>query len=265
MKQIIKLSILSLVLFSCEKVIDVDLNETSPQTVIDAKLYNGTSDLVVKLNQTTDYYNPEPYKSLEGATVTITDESGNITVLSEQTSGEYIAANYNGITNKNYSLNVILNSGEKYNANSFLPNLVQVKDIIFDFEEQSLFGESGFVPYCVFDEPADETNYYRLILTVNGERKDGIEDLFITDDELINGNEIVVPLFSERLNIGDTVTMELVSMDKNVYDYLVTLSGISGGNEQQSAAPANPNTNITGGALGYFGAYTISSLTKVIE
>jgi hypothetical protein len=246
-------------------VIDINLNEANPQTVVDAKLFNGTKDFIVKLNQTTDYYNPQPYETINNAIVTIADENGNINILEENVDGEYILKNFEGVTNKSYSLEILLTTGEKYISTALLPNVVQLDDIIFDFEEQSLFGESGFVPYCVFQEPVSEKNFYRIVITVNGKRKDAIEDLFITDDELINGNQIVVPLFSERLKIGDTVTMELITMDENVFNYLETLSSIAGGAQQQSAAPANPNTNISGGALGYFGAYSTSSLTKVVE
>jgi hypothetical protein len=48
-----------------------------------------------------------------------------------------------------------------------------------------------------------------------------------------------------------------------VFKYLYSLDqGASGGNN--SASPANPVTNIEGGALGYFSVHTIESKTMVV-
>ncbi len=52
------------------------------------------------------------------------------------------------------------------------------------------------------------------------------------------------------LYAGDTITMQLMTIDQPTYDYFRTLiSGQSGG--------ANPISNITGGCLGYFTAASI--------
>jgi hypothetical protein len=52
------------------------------------------------------------------------------------------------------------------------------------------------------------------------------------------------------INLNDTVQMELDAIDRPVYDYFYTLnqSTLNG----QSAAPANPVSNFSNNALGYF-------------
>jgi hypothetical protein len=52
------------------------------------------------------------------------------------------------------------------------------------------------------------------------------------------------------------------SVDSGVYTYLRTLQQTI---NQNSATPANPLSNITGGALGYFSAYSYSSQTVIIQ
>jgi hypothetical protein len=48
-------------------------------------------------------------------------------------------------------------------------------------------------------------------------------------------------------------------IDKNVYNYFFSLLQVTGNNGGfQSASPDNPITNISGGALGYFSAHTVS-------
>ena len=63
---------------------------------------------------------------------------------------------------------------------------------------------------------------------------------------------------------SDTVVVELYTLDAQTFEYYNTLFQISGGSEMMSfTTPANPNTNISNGALGYFGAYTISRDTII--
>ena len=61
----------------------------------------------------------------------------------------------------------------------------------------------------------------------------------------------------------DTVTVELQSLDDPIYRFWSTLvfGGASG--SSFTASPANPITNITGGALGYFSAHSIRKKTLI--
>jgi hypothetical protein len=52
-------------------------------------------------------------------------------------------------------------------------------------------------------------------------------------------------------------------IDKGAYDYFYSLDQITSTNGN-SATPANPVSNISGGALGYFSAHTVRKATAVI-
>jgi hypothetical protein len=54
-------------------------------------------------------------------------------------------------------------------------------------------------------------------------------------------------------------------IDKVTYDYYYSLTQSSRNGPGGGATPANPITNIEGGALGYFAAFTVQKLTKVIK
>ena len=70
----------------------------------------------------------------------------------------------------------------------------------------------------------------------------------------------------DKVNKGDTITIELLSIDKAAYDYFHTLSEIlSSDQSPTSLAPQNPLTNLSGGALGYFAAYTVDTRKIVIR
>jgi hypothetical protein len=77
----------------------------------------------------------------------------------------------------------------------------------------------------------------------------------VANDELNNGlssQTYVTPDFFSQEH--DTIQMQLDAIDKPVYDYFNTLqqSTLS----QTTAAPANPISNFSNGALGYFSAYS---------
>jgi hypothetical protein len=62
---------------------------------------------------------------------------------------------------------------------------------------------------------------------------------------------------------GDVVTVEMQCLDKESYDYFYSLFSI--GNNGPGATPTNPVSNISGGELGYFSAYTSQKQTIEIK
>ena len=55
-----------------------------------------------------------------------------------------------------------------------------------------------------------------------------------------------------------------MSIDKSTYDYYRTLADLLYTNPFFGSTPANPNTNLSNGALGYFGSYSSSFKTLVV-
>ncbi len=69
-----------------------------------------------------------------------------------------------------------------------------------------------------------------------------------------------------NVNPGDTITVELLSIDKATYDYFNTLSDIlTSDRAATSLSPANPITNLSNGPLGYFVAYTVDTKSIVMK
>ena len=117
---------------------------------------------------------------------------------------------------------------------------------------------------CYFKDPAKEVNFYRVKSVVNGVAKDKGADLLVAEDRLSDGKDIVLPIYTSIFKLNDKVEVELLSMDKKMFDYFNTLSNLIG-NNGDGAAPANPLTNWSGGALGYFGAFSSSKKTIVVK
>lgn len=66
----------------------------------------------------------------------------------------------------------------------------------------------------------------------------------------------------ERIKAGDIITVEMQTIGKDVYDYFFSLDQTL---SQSVATPANPVSNISGDALGYFSAHNVQTETFRVE
>ena len=73
----------------------------------------------------------------------------------------------------------------------------------------------------------------------------------------------LIKMIPRNIKTGDEVTIEMQCLDEPIYQYWYTLRTGGGDGNENTASPANPITNITGGALGYFSAHTISRQTVI--
>ena len=85
------LFITSLILlsYSCEEIINVDLNSADPKIVIEGTVTDQPGPYTVTITKTTDYYNPASYPAVSGAQVRIVDDLGFSEQLHETTDGIY--------------------------------------------------------------------------------------------------------------------------------------------------------------------------------
>ncbi len=92
------------------------------------------------------------------------------------------------------------------------------------------------------------------------------KDIYVQNDDLTNGRVATGIFYSRDTDIkkGDTIKVEMQNINPVVYKYCFSLSQSATG-ETQSASPANPVSNIMGGALGYFSAYTISTKSIIVQ
>jgi Domain of unknown function (DUF4249) len=262
------LPIIALLAFaSCRKVIDVELNSVTPQYVIEGALMEGTQDFKVRITKTGDYFNPTKPTPITNAIVSLKKNNGVAVTLKHDNEGVYKSLGYTAASSAEYTLTVTID-GKVYEASSFMPKVVTLDDldteILPALNRDNDMKADTFQINCYFKDPAKEVNFYRVKTVVNGIAKDKGEDLLVIEDRLSEGKDIVLPIFTTIFKLNDKVEVELLSIDKKMYDYFNTLITIVG-NDNNSAAPANPLTNWSGGALGYFGAFSSSKKTIVVR
>lgn len=248
---------------SCTKIIEVEVNDSEPQLVIEAN-YDATNERVqVNLSMTKNVFEGGVNPVITGATVEIIDENGIVSSLLDQGDGSYLLENYAPTYLTNYAMKVLID-GQEYTATSFLPEVVQLDSLSSVFTEASLFGEAGYVVFMNFVDPAGIANYYRAFRFFNGEPLRDLGDQFIFDDTFSEGNAQTVPFFGDRYEIGDSISVEFRSYNQQSFDYYSQLFALAG-DGGQSAAPANPVSNWSNNALGHFAAWGFDVKYIVIE
>lgn len=251
-------SICLFALSSCEKEIDVDLHSVEPRIVIEG-LIAKDSLATVRITKTKDFNADNNFLPVNGALVTISDSWGNVDTLKQNVEGLYVASIIKGVEGTTYSLEISVEDKE-YTATSTMPEVTKIEKIEM-YYIQSL--DYAF-PKVYFQDHAGIENYYRANLYLNTIRVD--DDNGTVDDKDRDGLmlERILPVFDDdrettkKVERGDTIFIELQSIDKGVFDYFETLDNIDN-------AQTNPTNNIKGGALGYFNAYASDTMTIIAD
>lgn len=245
---------------SCRKVIDIDLNSTNAKIVIEANISDEAGPYTVKLTKTVNFSEANNFPAVSGALVKISDDAGNSEFLTETSTGIYITNGIQGIPGRTYTLEVVAEE-ETYISVSKMPVATNIDSLAV---QESFFGNRKLV-YVYFKDSAGVTNQYRFVQVVNDAARN---DMPIMDDSFQDGENLQFAFFGgeDSLSAGDSVKVFLQSIDKGAYEYFRTLALLTGdGGGPPSDTPANPISNISNGALGYFSTYAVRSNTIVIQ
>ncbi len=245
---------------SCQKVISIDLNSSDPRYIVEANITDQPGPYHVKITQSVNFDKSNVFPAVTGAMVVITDTvAGVADTLMERAAGDYTTSKILGVPGHFYTLTIKANN-KLITSYGRMPQPVLLDSM---YAEPSAFsGEPVVVP--VFTDPAVQGNYYQFIDYRNDTPN---TEIFILDDKFVNGQTNRQPLQGRgndngKLKPGDRVTVDLLCIDSAVYKYYATLDQLTNSN---SATPANPLSNFTGGALGYFSVHTVSTKSLIIR
>lgn len=258
------LLIIAVAFTSCEKVIDINLDDVEKKYVIEGVLTDEAGSAMVLISQTKNFSDDNQFAGVTDAMVTITEEGGIVTVLPEMSEGVYQSASLTGESGKSYTLSVEIN-GNTFTASATMPARVNMDSLYIT--EDYLFGEIRKTVNVEYRDPPGLGQSYRFVQYINNTKEKGI---FIRNDDYTDGNQSLVKLWSpgdedDKIETGDTIKVQMLCIDPFVYKYWYSfLSGGASGSSN-SASPANPVSNIQGGALGYFSAHTLQTKEVVVQ
>lgn len=249
--------VMSLLVTSCEKEVEVDLRTADPRLVIEG-LISENNTASIKLTSTIGFYEPNYYERITNAFVTLSDNAGNSETLTVNSDSIYYSSLITGVAGRTYTLTVEYDN-QTFTSSSTMPPMVPLDSLSLRF----LFSGMDYpFPYIHFTDPLGEENqYYLYQVYINGQRV--IKDDTALSAQYYDGLPITLPITvfpenneDEPYQKGDLITIKQLCVDKSVYLYFNSLANID-------SSLNNPTTNITGGALGYFSAYSEHSLSIV--
>lgn len=280
-----------LALVACEKDITIELDDSAEALVVDASIENGRPPLVI-LSRSLGFFseiNPDILAAsfVRNAEVYMSDGVNRHRLREdsvENIPGSFLYFYTNdpsspstsiiGRLETSYNLEIKA-EGKTYTANTTIPAITRRIDSLW-WEKVDKADDTNQVKLIIraTDKPGFG-NYIRYFTSTNGERfLPGLNSVF--DDQVIDGTTYTFPVdrgFDKNLPVedyepffyrGDTVTIKVGEIDRVTYDFWRTFefSYQSVGNPFSS--PVKVLSNISNGALGYFGGYAAQYRTLIV-
>jgi len=241
-------------LYSCEEVVQVDLEESEPRLVIEASILwrkNTAGNVqLIKLTTTAPFFDDQ-IPPAEGASVSIFSETGMEFEFEEMEPGIFRNDQFVPQLNKTYELEIEYQD-EVYKATETLLPVASLEYI--EQTDNGGFGGEDIEFKAYFTDPPNTQNYYLVRFFY--------EELTIQiyEDKFTDGNQTFAYFSNEDLNPGDEIGFEIQGISKRFYEYLFILrsqagSG-NGGPFQTQPTTVRGNiintTNPDNFAFGYF-------------
>lgn len=272
------------ILTGCERAVEFKLDDTVPKLVVEASIENGQAPTVL-LSRSLGFFsridpatltnsfvhNAEVYVSNGSLTHKLKEYTlplgGGLNFYYYSVDPASPSTIFAGELTKQYSLRIIA-EGKEYTAITYIPDTTRRIDSLFwKPAPAGNPAEKVAVMVRAYDRPGFG-DYVRYFTKRNSEPfYPGLNSVY--DDQIIDGSsyEVQVERGLDRnsdiaegysfFNRGDTVTLKLCNIDRATYDFWRTLefNYVSVGNP--FSTPTRVMSNISGGALGYFGGYAV--------
>ncbi|MFC2133199.1 DUF4249 domain-containing protein [Bacteroidota bacterium] len=241
---------------SCyEDLIDVDFNQFGSNIIIEGSITDQIEPFSVKITKTAPINGGGMPAPVTGANVIITDNFGNTFPLLESSAGYYYSSPIEGVTGRTYLLDIAA-EGQLFTASSTLPEAIELDSVAI----RIYFYNDGFFLdlTCYLTDKPEIREYCLLRFKINGAYQWGNEILY--HDAFTDGQAVILDNIGLFCSPGDLLEIEVFTLDEAGYEFYSSLLNIEDYLEPEmpdfyEIVSSNPRSNISGGALGYFGTY----------
>lgn len=267
-------------MISCTEIIELELDSTYTRLVVEGSVTTDSLHHQVRLTTTADYFSNEPVPPVSGALVELTFGDGTLRYEEiDSLPGTYQSpVAFRGVIGNSYRLDISQvdmdgdGDPETYHAESTMPGSARFDSVTLDYF--TTFFASGYQVYIYALDPP-ERNWYNIRFWKNSDMlTDTLIKFNIQPDDLYNGKYLFygIPIGfyndedpREALQPGDTVTVELNSIDEPYYNFILDAQlEIIGNNPLFSGPAANIRSNLDQEARGYFAAYSIVRSSVIV-
>jgi predicted transcriptional regulator YdeE len=264
-------------LFSCEETIQLGINQSSSTLVIEGLITNKPGKQYIKISRTAGFYGGGATEKITTAIVKVTDDMGKEILFHHNPLGDtekngyyFDTENFVGEIGREYSLYVIA-EGKTYEAHDKLMSVTTIDSLSSRINEQEqsnpkITGQIYEV-LAYMKEPQETKDYYLFRYYRNNDfhSYNLSSDIYFTDDVGVgkNINGLASPVYFKE---ADTARLELYSLSRTAFLFYNDLSNLLNNDGGMiSSPPANPRTNLTNGALGFFRVSAVSSATLIVN
>ena len=274
------LPLLAFILCACTEKVDLrSRSDYHDYLAVEATLTDRSEDpQQIVLTRTISYFHTESQPMVQGASVKVNDVT-----FSEKEPGIYIAPEgYACEPGVEYKLRIRLPDGDAYEAEAEMPEAGFRMDAIdYAFAGGKTMDSDSLWTVAVWGLEKDIDSYYLLTHAVNGNYQP-FSMALVSDDKFFNSNDVkgfpITALMQSEylrkqygdcfkyLERGDEVTLEIWTLDKGYYDFLLSLTMNSVSIPLFTPQPANVPTNIRGEhVLGYFAVCPVARASVEVE
>jgi len=268
MKNIFVLALVSVVFFSCDEPIQLDVDQGESHVVIEGQVTNTAGFQYVKVSRSTDFYATGKTPRITDATVRVKDDAGNEFKFVHNPGGLADSAGYYlpeptfvGEIGRTYNLHVTVD-GVVYEAQDDLSRVTPIDSLTFRVNEEEKEDPEDYGKFyevlIYAKEPQDTKDFYLFKFYRNDSLKyDFDTDIYFADDEVLGESidGVSSPIFFAP---GDRARCEIFSISREAFVFYSDLQGLlnnDGGLFSQP--PSNSRTNISNGAFGFFQASAV--------
>jgi len=257
--------VVSLLVFSCEEVINPPIKAGKTAIVIDAWLTDSLDERLnfVKITQTIPYDAPIEIPLVSGAEVSIRYGTTSMP-FQEVSAGYYLPTDrsFRAVAGLVYELNVVLQQIQ-YTAKASLPAKIQIDSLNFSFRSGIADNKAGYYA-TVFFQDQNMQSFYGWKSLVRDTALKQTPQIRLLNDKGFNGTSYNY-LYPQPFALNDVVSITAYSFSAEAYQYYEALKELAENGTPAQSIPGNPKSNITGNSLGYFTVASITSVTDTVK
>ncbi len=234
MKKIIYIVTISFLILGCEDVIDVDIRSEEPRLILDALIRvdesSPTTLLRVRALESSSFFDEPTPTQLTQITILNLDTGGfEVLLETEEGSGVYEKLTGTQLLTSGELLLQVEHKGKFYLARTSYRKTNDFNSIVQG--DGNLFGDDETEVIVNFTDIPNEDNFYLLDFDFN--------EYIVTEDTFYRGQDFVFSFFyDDELNAGQEVTIGILGVDEDFYNYMDQLIVQSGDDFGPFATPA---------------------------
>ncbi|RUA33659.1 MAG: DUF4249 domain-containing protein [Bacteroidetes bacterium] len=251
--KILSLFLAVLLSWSCQEVIDLELNEADPRIVIEGEIVNKNTIHRIRISESLNYYDTGRMNPVSDAEIRLLDENNNVIsgfIYNPQDSNYQTYDSLRLEIGAEYKIQIeindeLLEAKGKLLENATLDSIYYLSDKEMQALGQPVFGE-GYFLFVDGRLNNEGVEYFKLDVIVNDTLRNSrgaLSNSILTSEFF--GKEFQALPVPGSFEEADTVDLELYTLNEDVYQYYVEFINLlfnDGG--VFSPPPVNPDSNI---------------------